>query len=399
MLMLLIWVCIPLVTPLTYPNSVLVTVEWVGIPLESEIKAIAAVIAAASTIALLDDCIIRLLFSVVPLLVPPWAIDTVPVRSLAACAPDKVPTVRVLVEGLYVRSASRSAAWFPLLLDDTNSGKKEALVLVAVVATLVALVAVVAEVALVALPDKAPENVVVVNVLVDGLNVKPVAVSRPWLPLLLDATKVGKKVAFVVLVAVVAALVALVAVVAVVALVALPVRLAVMVPAEKLPEESLLTIVEAVLVLTAAFASNSAECTSAAAEPPTDETTVAPWVPVTSPTKEPLKLVAELAVVALPDRLAVMVPAEKSPEESRFTIVSGVFSEVAPVEESTKSVKLIVVLCPMSTCMVNTASLLLVGLTTKSTVLPYCLVNAIINPSYRTLHTLSYLLKLRINRC
>lgn len=60
--------------------------------------------------------------------------------------------------------------------------------LVAVVAMLVAFVAVVAvvalvadvaEVAVVALPLKAPEKVVVLSVLVDGLNVSPVAVSTP----------------------------------------------------------------------------------------------------------------------------------------------------------------------------------------------------------------------------
>ncbi len=86
----------------------------------------------------------------------------------------------------------------------------------------VAVVADVAEVAVVAFPERAPLKVVVARVLVDGLKVSPVAVSIPWLELELEATKVGKKLAFVEFVAVVATFVAFVAVVAVVAVVADP---------------------------------------------------------------------------------------------------------------------------------------------------------------------------------
>ena len=98
--------------------------------------------------------------------------------------------------------------------------------------------------AVVALPERAPENVVVVRVLVDGLKVKPVPKLNGWLLLEEEAKKAGKKEALVE-VETVAPLVALVAVVAVVAL---PERAAVMVPAEKFPEASRKTKVEAVLV-------------------------------------------------------------------------------------------------------------------------------------------------------
>src|SRR5437016_4931534 len=62
----------------------------------------------------------------------------------------------------------------------------------------------------------------------------------------------------------------------------------------------------------------------AAVCPPTKLTTVALCVPVTSPANEPLKLVALVAlvaVVALPITFAVIVPAEKLPDASRFTMV------------------------------------------------------------------------------
>jgi hypothetical protein len=60
------------------------------------------------------------------------------------------------------------------------------------------------------------------------------------------------------------------------------------------------------------------------------------WVPVTSPERDPVKLVEEVAVVAVvafPDRLAVMVPAAKLPEPSRETMVLGVEDDVAVVAE------------------------------------------------------------------
>jgi hypothetical protein len=130
-----------------------------------------------------------------------------------------VVVVKVFVDGTNVRPVAVSAAWLPDVDEPTKTGKKvEAEEFVAVVAMLVALVAVVAVVAVEALPVKAPTKVVVVRVLVLGLNVKPVAVSMPWLPDVLEETKVGKKDAFVEFVAVVATFVALVAVVAVVAL-------------------------------------------------------------------------------------------------------------------------------------------------------------------------------------
>ena len=102
-----------------------------------------------------------------------------------------------------------------------------------------------------------------------------------------------------------------------------------MVPAIKLPLASRLTIVLAVLASVAALAKASPVATSAAADPPTLETTVAPCVPVTSPTRLPLKLPAVVAVVALPDNAAVMVPAVKLPLASRLTIALAVLASVA----------------------------------------------------------------------
>src|SRR5581483_5223706 len=63
---------------------------------------------------------------------------------------------------------------------------------------------------------------------------------------------------------------------------------------------------------------------------------VAPWVPEISPANAPEKLVAVVAVVAelaLPDKFAVIVPAEKFPEASRATIALFVLTEVAVVAE------------------------------------------------------------------
>ena len=51
--------------------------------------------------------------------------------------------------------------------------------------------------------------------------------------------------------------------------------------------------------------------------------------PVVAFTVPPLWFVAVVAVVALPDKEAVMVPALKFPEASRATIVEPVFPEVA----------------------------------------------------------------------
>src|SRR5579863_7563997 len=121
--------------------------------------------------------------------------------------------------------------------------------------------------------------------------------------------------------------------VAVVAVVALPLRLAVIVLAEKLPEASRFTIALALSRFVAALARTAPEATFAAVCPPTVLTTVAPCVPVTSPSKDPEKLVAVVAVVALPLKLAVIVPAEKLPDGSRETIALAVLRFVAVVAE------------------------------------------------------------------
>src|SRR5207244_1439393 len=117
--------------------------------------------------------------------------------------------------------------------------------------------------------------------------------------------------------------------VALVAVVALPLRAPVIVPAEKLPLASRLTIVLAVLALVAALASAAPPATFAAVCPPALETTVAACVPVTSPARLPEKFVVLVAVVALPLRAPVIVPAEKLPEASRLTIVLAVLALVA----------------------------------------------------------------------
>src|SRR5579863_1032770 len=90
--------------------------------------------------------------------------------------------------------------------------------------------------------------------------------------------------------------------------------------AAKLPVLSRFTMAFAVLRFVAALAKTAPAATFAAVCPPTVLTTVALCVPVTSPVNEPEKLVAVVAVVALPLKLAVMVPAEKLPDESRTTI-------------------------------------------------------------------------------
>jgi hypothetical protein len=94
-------------------------------------------------------------------------------------------------------------------------------------------------------------------------------------------------------------------------------------PAAKLPVPSRLTTAFGVSRFVALFASTVAAATFAAVCPPTKLTTVAFCVPVTSPLNEPVKLAelaAVVAVVAFPDKFAVIVPAEKLPDASRTTI-------------------------------------------------------------------------------
>ena len=89
--------------------------------------------------------------------------------------------------------------------------------------------------------------------------------------------------------------------------VALPLKDAVIVPAEKLPEASLKTIVEPVLGVAAVMVALFA------------------WLVIVP------AVVADVAVVALPDNAAVIVPAEKLPEASRATIAEAVLRLVAVV--------------------------------------------------------------------
>ena len=103
--------------------------------------------------------------------------------------------------------------------------------------------------------------------------------------------------------------------------------------AAKLPVPSRNTSVLATAVFVAAATSTVAAATLAAVWPPTKLTTVAPCVPVTSPDNDPLKFVAIVAVVALPLKLAVIVPALKFPDASRATIAFAVFPLVAEVAE------------------------------------------------------------------
>ena len=89
--------------------------------------------------------------------------------------------------------------------------------------------------------------------------------------------------------------------------VALPLKAAVIVPAEKLPEASRKTIVEPVLAVAAVMVALFA------------------WLVIVP------AVVADVAVVALPDNAAVIVPAEKLPEASRATIAEAVLRLVAVV--------------------------------------------------------------------
>lgn len=86
---------------------------------------------------------------------------------------------------------------------------------------------------------------------------------------------------------------------------ALPFKLAVIVPAEKLPEASRRTIWLAVFELEAVIVALFA------------------WLVI-----EPA-VVADVAVEALPDSVAVIVPALKLPEPSRATMADAVFKLVA----------------------------------------------------------------------
>ena len=94
-------------------------------------------------------------------------------------------------------------------------------------------------------------------------------------------------------------------VVALEAVEALPLRVAVIVPAEKLPEASRRTIVEAVLAVAAVIVALFA------------------WLVIVP------AVVADVAVEALPDNVAVIVPALKLPEASRATMADAVFKLVA----------------------------------------------------------------------
>jgi len=169
--------------------------------------------------------------SVIPTLVELVALvaEVADVADVAVVAfPAKVVAVRVDVLGLKViLELEILAGKFPVVVV-TQRGYIVALVVVSsVIPILVELVEDVEEVELVALvavlalPERAPLNVVVVKVFVEGLKNNPVAVSIPWFPLVLEETNVGKKLAFVLFVAVVAAFVEFVALVAVVAEVAL----------------------------------------------------------------------------------------------------------------------------------------------------------------------------------
>lgn len=120
------------------------------------------------------------------------------------------------------------------------------------------------------------------------------------------------------------------------ALVAFPTRAAVTTLASKFPSESLATILLGWRSLEASLAACAPEATDAALDPPTEETTVADCVPVTSPERGPENPTAALALVAFPLRLADTTLAEKFPRESlatmRFAKLAAVaeFAAVAP---------------------------------------------------------------------
>jgi hypothetical protein len=115
------------------------------------------------------------------------------------------------------------------------------------------------------------------------------------------------------------AVVAVVALVALVAVVALPLNAAVIVPAAKLPEASRATTLEAVFVVVASTANVRAAA-------PVNVPALVKYVPAV---KAFATCVAVVAVVALPLKAAVTVPAVKFPDASRATIAEAVFADVA----------------------------------------------------------------------
>ena len=66
---------------------------------------------------------------------------------------------------------------------------------------------------------------------------------------------------------------------------------------------------------------------------------------MTSPDNDPEKLVVVVAVVALPLKLAVIVPAEKLPDPSRATIVFAVLELVASVARVISLELLVIMIC------------------------------------------------------
>jgi hypothetical protein len=122
-------------------------------------------------------------------------------------------------------------------------------------------------------------------------------------------------VAFVAVVAVVAEP----AVVADVAVEALPFRVAVIVPALKLPEASRATTLDTVFAEVASTA-------KVLAVEPLNVPSLVKYVPAVSAAAVALAVVAVVAVVALPDKEAVIVPAEKLPEPSRTTTLLAVLA-------------------------------------------------------------------------
>ena len=114
---------------------------------------------------------------------------------------------------------------------------------------------------------------------------------------------------------------------------ALPDRKAVITPAEKLPEESLATMADAVFVfvaVVAAFATRPVvfRVASMVFVMLPFAMVVADWVPATTPPREPVKFVE---VDAFPNSDADITLAEKLPEESLAIIVEAVFAFVAVV--------------------------------------------------------------------
>jgi hypothetical protein len=164
--------------------------------------------------------------------------------------------------------------------------------------------------------------------------------------------------------------------------------LAVIVPAEKLPEPSRATMVFTVSRFVAALAAMVARATLAALCPPTVLTIVLIWPPVTLPVNDPEKLVAVVAVVALPLNVAVIVPAAKLPELSRATMVAPprLLRLVAVVAEF--ATKLPAVSCAnfeFPICAIPEMSPSTISDVVKLPVRPLCTTPAVVNPSMVTL--------------